>query len=96
MTYTVKNRDNNQDNVNFIDMTGKNMPDFLDYDEVLAYSLKNGCITSEDRIKSLCDGGDHINAYFSEESAAYECDIYLSYDKGLDIFNPETSEYEVY
>lgn len=79
MKYTVKNKENNQDNINFIDLTdAKNeMPSFLDYDEVLAYSLESGNITSEANIKSLCDGGDHVQAYFSENSAAYECEIYV-------------------
>lgn len=79
MKYTVKNKENNQDNINFIDLSdAKNeMPSFLEYEEVLRFSLESGDLTSEENIKSLCDGGDHVQAYFSENDAAYECEIYV-------------------
>jgi len=80
-TYTVKNKQHEQDNINFIDVQNakQEMPSFLDYDEVLAYSFKNENITDEKNIKSLCDGGDHVQAYFSENDAAYECEIYVEH-----------------
>lgn len=109
-TYTVKNKQHEQDNINFIDVKNakEEMPSFLDYDEVLAYSLENGNITSEANIKSLCDGGDHVQPYFSENDAAYECEMYVEYtpfyttdedgnevEKTLE-FDSEIEEYELY
>jgi len=108
-TYTVKNQPNDQDNINFIDVKNakKEIPSFLDYDEVLKYSIENGNITSESNIKSLCDGSDNINPYFSENNAAYECEIYLEYttfyttdENGNEIekmfvFSPKIKEYEL-
>jgi len=110
MKYTVKNKQHEQDSINFIDVKNakEEMPLFLNYDEVLAYSLKNGNITSEANIKSLCDGGDHVQAYFSENDAAYECKMYVEYtpfyttdENGNDIektldFDSEIEEYELY
>jgi hypothetical protein len=109
-TYTVKNKEHNQDNINFIDVKNakEEMPSFLDYDEVLDCSLKNGNITSEKNIKSLCDGGDHVQAYFSENDAAYECEVYVEntafevqneegewVEKTLE-FDSEIEEYELF
>jgi hypothetical protein len=78
-TYKVENRENNQDGINFIDVVNaKNeMPSFLDYEEVLEFSLKNGNIENENSIKSICDGGDHVQPYFSENTAAFECECYV-------------------
>lgn len=109
-TYTVKNKQHEQDNINFIDMTNpkEEMPSFLDYEEVLTYSLDNGLITSEENIQSLCDGGDHTQAYFSESNAAYECKTYLEntpfqaenhageWEDQTLWFHPEIYEYELY
>jgi len=79
MKYTVKNKENDQDNINFIDLSDvKNeMPSFLEYEEVLKYSIENGNISSESGIVSLCDGGDHVQPYFSSMTAAEECESYI-------------------
>ncbi|TAJ13056.1 hypothetical protein DMA11_10345 [Marinilabiliaceae bacterium JC017] len=110
MNYTVKNQKHDQDNINFIDVVDvKNeMPSFLDYNEVLAYSIEIGYIESEKNIKSLCDGGDHVQPYFSSENATYECETYVentpfwTYDedgneirKTLD-FDTEIDTYELF
>ena len=57
MKYTVKNKEHDQDNINFIDLTDpkKEMPSFLEYEDVLTFSLENGYIYDESEIKSLCD-----------------------------------------
>jgi hypothetical protein len=109
-TYTVKNKQHEQDNINFIDVNvaKEEIPSFLDYDEVLAYSLENGNITSAANIKSLCDGGDYVHAYFSENDAAHECEMYVEYtpfytndedgnevEKTLE-FDSGIEEYELY
>lgn len=109
-TYTVKNKQHEQDNINWIDVNNakEEMPSFLDYEEVLAYSLENGNITDEKNIKSLCDGGDHVQPYFSENDAADECEMYVENtpfevqnedgeweEKTLE-FNSEIEEYELY
>jgi hypothetical protein len=109
-TYTVKNKQHEQDNINFIDVQNakKEMPSFLDYNEVLAYSIESGNVTDEKNIKSLCDGGDHVQPYLSEEDAAHECKMYVEYtpfytvdEDGNEIektlnFDPEIEEYELY
>lgn len=110
MIYTVENEENNQDGINFIDVTNPRteIPAFLDFNEVLKHSLKIGSITSENNIKSLCDGGDHVEPYFSEESAATECELYLDnttfevsdkeggyIEKTLE-FDPEITNYEMF
>lgn len=79
MTYTVKNKQHDQDNVNFIDLINpkEEMPSFLDYDKVLQFSIENGNIENEKEIKSLCDGGDSLHPYFSSMSASEECEIYV-------------------
>lgn len=98
MTYTVKNKQHDQDNINFIDLTNpkEEMPSFLDYDEVLQFSIENGNIENEEEIKSLCDGGDHVQPYFSSMSASEECEIYVentSDGKTLE-FDSEKEVYE--
>lgn len=79
--YTVKNKQHEQDNINFINVKNakEETPSFLDYNEVLAYSIKTGSIKNEADIKSLCDGGDHIQPYFSKNDAEYECEMYVNY-----------------
>ena len=110
MTYTVKNKQHEQDNISFIDVTSakEELPSFLDYKKVLEHSLKSKNITSEKDIKSLCDGGDHLEPYFSENTAAYECAMYVEYtpfvtidDEGKEFeqtldFDSETEEYELF
>ena len=109
-TYTAKNQPHEQDNINFIDVANakKDLPSFLDYNEVLEHSLSNGHIADEKNIKSLCDGGNHVQAYFSEERAAYECEMFVENtsfwtvdDDGDDIekildFDSEVEEYELF
>ena len=95
MNYTVKNKKHDQDNIKFFDVTNakEQLPDFLDYDEVLAHSLKNGNITDESNIKSICDGGDHLEPYFSENDAAFECEMYVECTS-FEVQNQETGEWE--
>jgi hypothetical protein len=110
MTYTVKNKQHEQDNINFIDVVNakEEMPSFLDYEEVLAYSLSNNLIEDEDDIKCLCDGGDYVEPYFSAESAAFECEMYVENNPFITLdeegnkiektlrFDSEIEEYELY
>lgn len=97
MKYTVKNKENDQDNINFIDLSDpKNeMPSFLDYEDVLNFSLENGYIYAESEIKSLCDGGDNLPAYFSSMSAADECEYYVESNSEFK-FDKEQSVYELF
>ena len=94
MKYTIKNERDEQDNINFIDIINaeKELPSFLNYKDVLKHSLNSDNITSEKNIKSLCDGGDHLEPYFSENSAAYECNIYLEYTPFIVIENGQEVE----
>lgn len=91
MKYTIKFKANDQDNVNYFDIKDpkNNMPSFLDYNEVLNHSIKNGNIQSKKEIVSLCDGGDHIEAFFSSNSASYEVECELDYH-GIDFDESET------
>jgi len=97
MKYTVKNKEHDQDNINFIDLSDpKNeMPSFLDYEDVLNFSLENGYILNESEIKSLCTGGDHYPYYFSSMSAADECEYYVESNSEVK-FDKEQDEYELF
>ena len=94
MTYTAKNKENDQDNINFIDTTNakNDLPNFLDYEKVLAHSIESDNVANEKDITSLCDGGDNLEPYFSDESAAYECKIYIKYQPFIIINNGEPIE----
>ncbi len=96
MTYTIKNTEQNQDNVNYIDMVTpfEEMPEFLNFEDVLQFSIKNGWVKDETEIKSLCDGGNHIEPYFSSNSAAFECSVEVE-NAGLK-FDETISEYELF
>jgi len=97
MKYTVKNKTNDQDNINFIDLTSPEieMPSFLEYEDVLNFSLENGYILNESEIRSLCDGGDNLPAYFSSMSAADECEYYVESNSEVK-FDKEQTEYELF
>jgi len=93
MNYTVKNKKHEQDNINFINFDIKrNFPSFLDYDEVLKFSIESNCIENEADIISLCDGGDHIQPYFSSNPAADECQMYVE-NKEFEV-QKENGEYK--
>mgnify|MGYP000873918930 CR=1 FL=1 len=97
MKYTVKNKEHDQDNINFIDLTDpkKEMPSFLEYEDVLTFSLENGYIYDESEIKSLCDGGDNLPAYFSSMNAADECEYYVENNSEVK-FDKEQDVYELF
>ena len=74
--YTIKFSTNDQDNLNIFPFkSGDEMPDHLDYGTVLKHSIETGNIEKESEIKSLVDGSNQIEAYFSSQTAHKE---YLS------------------
>ena len=90
--YTIKFQDHDQDNLNIIPFTpGDEMPSFLDFEEVLANSIDWGIISSAEEIQTLVDGSNHIEAYFTSETATEEtCNIL----EGLDPDQPYTPEWD--
>lgn len=98
-TYTLKLKQHEQDNLNIIDFKpGDKFPEFLDYEEVLQFSIENGHITSEQDINCLVDGSDHVEPYFtsntaSEEAAIYVEDVFIEHEK---YFNVMEHEYELF
>ena len=96
MYYRVNYKENNQDGANYMDVADNDyeLPSFLDYKEVLEYSISEGYINSEKDILSLFDGCDEQPAYFCSNTASQNCEADLS---ALDIdFNPEQWEYDAF
>lgn len=80
-TYTLKFKQHDQDNLNISDFKpGDEFPAFLDYNKVLQFSIKQGSIRQESDINCLVDGSDHIEPYFTSNSASEETAIYLETD----------------
>ena len=77
MAYTIKIKPNDQDNLNLIPFkAGDKMPKFLNFETVLAFSIQVGYIKSKDEIRTLVDGSDHIEAYFTSLTVEDECKTY--------------------
>lgn len=97
MRYSIEIKAHKQDVVNFIDFkAGDEMPEFLIYEEVLNFSIRNHYIKNESEIKSLCDGSNHIEPYFSDESAAYNCQATLLAEEGAPKFKEDVTYYELF
>lgn len=102
-SYTIYIRPHDQDSVTFMpfDPNVDTVPSYLDYDEVLAFSIEQGEIGDETDIVSFCDRSNHIEPYFSSNTAAYECQIMLENDFTDDNgdnfeFDPNITEYYIY
>lgn len=94
-TYTIKFKENDQDNINFIPFKkGDKIPEFLDYEEVLERSIREHRIDSEADIITLADGSDHIQPYFSSNTAADECRFIVE-DDANEEFNENQTEYDL-
>lgn len=96
MVYTINYKECYQNSANFIDTADENyvFPSFLNYDEVLKHSIREGFIRDEKDIISFCSGCDDYSAYFSAISAEENCEAELS-PYGVEFDNEET-EYNVF
>jgi len=95
MTYTIKFKDNDQDNLNFIPFTvGDEMPGFLDYEEVFEFSIRQGYIQNESEIKTLVDGSDHVRAYFTPLTAEDDFWATLGGYENVE-YDSQITEYEI-
>jgi hypothetical protein len=98
-SYTLKFAAHDQDNLNIIDFRpGDDFPKFLDYDSVLKFSIEKGYIENESEINCLVDGSDHIEPYFTSNSAAEETANYLENDFAQyeKYFSAMEHEYELF
>lgn len=105
--YTIKFKEHDQDNVNFIPVNSaeeaKEKSDYFGYEKVLAHSLEYGFIKDISEAKTFCDGGDHVEPYFTSETPEEEVCHYLenasdwnSAFEGEIKFNKDQTEYELF
>ena len=79
--YTIKFKHHDQDNVNFFDCRFDELN--LNDDSAVAaleYSLSEGILDNPQNIKCFCDGGDHIEPYFTSLTPAEEVDTYIDFE----------------
>ena len=76
---TINFKENGQNSLNFYNVRDEDyeFPNFLDYEEVLKHSIKEGFISNENDIVSLCDGCDQYQAYFCTNTAEEACSAEL-------------------
>lgn len=95
---------NESDSINIMEFKkGQEMPEHLDYNEVLNTSVKNGWVDSEEDINTLMDGSDNIEPGFHSGSPAEEARIILEdgadglvpYHQSDVNFDPEVYEYDL-
>ena len=90
-TYTIKFQSNDQDNLAFIPFNvGDKMPCNLDFDTVLASSIRQEYIQNKAEIKTLVTGSDEVQPYFTSETAADDCKATLEADYGLKFKKSQT------
>ena len=97
MRYTIKFRENDQDNLNFIpfEYGVSKMPPYLDFDEVFEHSAEMGYLTDPKEIKTLVDGSNHVEPYFTSLPAWEDCKATIEGDTGQ-TFRKSKTVYEVF
>lgn len=78
--HTIRFMEHDQDNLNFFDFTKKDrrkLSDIYDYRKIVKDSIEDGRIKHEDDIRCFVDGSDHVQPYFTSNTADEE---YATYD----------------
>lgn len=93
--YTIKFQPRDQDNLNFIPFkAGDQIPPHLDFEKVLASSIDAGYISDASEIKTLVDGSNHVEPYFTSLTAAEDCKTMLEAETDL-TFEESKTVYEI-